>query len=584
MNIDKYFPNGVLQSELFMGLVSAVSAYMVRVNLNDAGNPSGSHFSGNRYGKGEVGEFVLIEGQLSILLGRLVDIRLPEADRKIITPKYEGQGLAAYGDIQLLGTVSMHTLKVTAGVDSYPRLGDRVYASPVDFVSHIPELMEIQKKNEQTPLNLVLGTVGVACDQQSAQIEIRPEKLFGRHCAILGTTGGGKSWTTARIIEECLKYKSKIILIDATGEYRDFYGSFVQHCHLGVPSYKTENSLSCSLSPTSFQESDFIALFEPAGKVQGPKLRASIRSLRIARMCPDLFPDGYIHKIETSKKNYDEAILRSDVFPYIDDPRQPFDVFNLPKQMLEECVYPSGGYPANPDYSRWGKEDGNFSYCLSLVARIEAITTSSVFSSVFKSSDPSLITEIETFIHSQKRLLRICLSGISFEYKAREIIANVIGRYLLQLARNGSFLSQPTVLIVDEAHNFLGRNIGSEDTIAQLDAFELIAKEGRKYGINICLSTQRPRDITEGVLSQMGTLIVHRLTNDRDREIVERACGEIDKSASSFLPNLRPGEAAIIGVDFPIPLTIQITPPFIKPKSDGPNYQATWRNDDTNPS
>lgn len=75
--------------------------------------------------------------------------------------------------------------------------------------------------------------------------------------------------------------------------------------------------------------------------------------------------------------------------------------------------------------------------------------------------------------------------------------------------------------------------------MARLDAFELIAKEGRKYGLNICLSTQRPRDITEGVLSQMGTLVVHRLTNDRDREVVERACGEIDRSASSFLPNLK---------------------------------------------
>ncbi len=63
-----------------------------------------------------------------------------------------------------------------------------------------------------------------------------------------------------------------------------------------------------------------------------------------------------------------------------------------------------------------------------------------------------------------------------------------------------------------------------------------------------------PRDISGGVLSQMGTLIVHRLTNDRDREVVERACGEIDRAATAFLPNLRPGEAAIIGTGFPMPL------------------------------
>ena len=101
------------------------------------------------------------------------------------------------------------------------------------------------------------------------------------------------------------------------------------------------------------------------------------------------------------------------------------------------------------------------------------------------------------------------------------------------------FQKRPTVVFVDEAHNFLGRQIGAEDYAAKLDAFELMAKEGRKYGLNICLASQRPRDITEGVLSQMGTLIVHRLTNDRDREVVERACGEIDRAASAFLPNLR---------------------------------------------
>lgn len=55
-----------------------------------------------------------------------------------------------------------------------------------------------------------------------------------------------------------------------------------------------------------------------------------------------------------------------------------------------------------------------------------------------------------------------------------------------------------------------------------------------------------------------------------------RACGEIDRAASAFLPNLRPGEAAVIGTDFPIPLTIQIGRPTIQPKSDGPNYQQAW--------
>lgn len=156
-------------------------------------------------------------------------------------------------------------------------------------------------------------------------------------------------------------------------------------------------------------------------------------------------------------------------------------------------------------------------------------------------------------------------------------MANVIGRLLLSLARQQRLGDGPVVVFVDEAHNFLGRELGKEGSASRLDAFELIAREGRKYGLNLCLATQRPRDLTEGVLSQLGTLIVHRLTNDRDRDLVERACGEIDRSASAFLPNLKPGEAAVIGVDFPIPMTLQMEPPQAKPRSDGPDYQKAWQ-------
>lgn len=578
-NIDKEFPKGLLRSELFIGMVSSISAQVVRINLSDAGNPSGSYLSGGRYGRGEVGEFVLIEGQQNLLLGRITEIRLPERDRRSIKSDYSGaDNLDAIGQIQLLGSVGMDDLKVSAGVESYPRLGDRVYAAPHKFIAKLPVLMEIDRE-EENPIMLTLGSVDVATE---SEISIKPEKLFGRHCAILGATGGGKSWTTARIIEESLKHKAKIILLDATGEYRGFQGSDVVHCHLGDPVEIATGSLSCSLPPTSFTESDFVALFEPAGKVQGPKMRAAIRSLRLAKLKTALAPSGYIKKIDQLKAPIFSAENEPAISTALDNPSQEFDVKLLVTQIEQECVWPNGGTQKIPDNSKWGgPDDSSYANCLSLFSRINGVFNSPAFHCVFKTASPplpELISKIDGFISSEMKLLRICLSGIAYEFNAREIIANVIGRSLITKARKKDFLKIPIVIIVDEAHNFLGLHIGAEDYAAKLDAFELIAKEGRKYGLNICLSTQRPRDITEGVLSQMGTLIVHRLTNDRDREIVERACGEIDRSASSFLPNLKPGEAAIIGADFPIPLTIQIDKPTTKPKSDGPNFQKYWKN------
>jgi hypothetical protein len=259
----------------------------------------------------------------------------------------------------------------------------------------------------------------------------------------------------------------------------------------------------------------------------------------------------------------------------LEDPATPFDVYLLAKQLMQECVYPDG----RTDPSKFGDTNpSDVTMCLSLAARIHARVTSLAFAPVFQSTATPFREHFDAFWQNPKlRVLRVCLGGVSYEYRAREFIVNALGREVLNEARKARFGGRPLLLFVDEAHNFLGRSLGTEETKVSLDAFEIIAREGRKYGLNICLATQRPRDVTEGVLSQIGTLIVHRLTNDRDREIVERACGEIDRSASAFLSSLRAGEAAIIGVDFPIPLTIQVTRPGTPPESDGPNYQRAWK-------
>jgi hypothetical protein len=447
LNIDQVFPKGLLRPELFLGVASSITARTVGVNLSEAGRPSGSHFAGGRYGRGEVGEFVLIEGQQSLLLGRIAEISLREPERRSIKPDFIGnKDLDAIGKIQLLGCVAMDDLTVIAGVDAYPRLGDRIYAAPHRFIALLPQLMEkVTGDSELVTLNL--GAVGGAKENRVA---IKPEQLFGRHCAILGATGGGKSWTTARIIEECIKHNTKLILIDATGEYRGFAGDGVLHCHLDKPVERAASSVACSLPLTNFLESDFVALFEPAGKVQGPKLRAAMRSLRLAKMRSELATDGHIWKHEQLKKPVTDAELDPNISSLLDDPRQSFDVSHLVRQIEQECVWPNGGSLRAPDLTRWGGPDeGSYANCLSLFSRINGVLTSPAFACVFKAgAETELTTKIDNFISGSDKLLRICLSGIAYEYHAREIIANVIGRYLLTQARSGLFQERPTVVLV----------------------------------------------------------------------------------------------------------------------------------------
>ncbi|ROQ19813.1 hypothetical protein EDC38_0401 [Marinimicrobium koreense] len=575
MDLEAFFTDsGILHHELKIGVVSTVTAQTVKINLAHAGDVSGSYIEGSRYGRGEVGELVLIEGQQAIVLGRVVEVRLPDRDRTELSQDFQGSGqLDAIGYVQLLGSINIEHLKIQAGISAYPRLGDRVFSATSGLLSALPQLMNDGVNSSKTKVTINLGKISGA---DGSSIHVTPEKLFGRHCAILGSTGGGKSWTTAKVIEECAKFSgSKVIVIDATGEYRSLSNTSTLHHHLGNPLHKNLNSSEIAIPPTDFIESDFIAMFDPSGKVQGPKLKEAIKSLRLARLSPHLFPDGFIRKIEQSKASYRKALNTGNNSKLVDDPAMPFDITKLTRQIVEECCWES-------DFNKegyWGKANNDLGYCSSLLTRIQAVTYATSMKSVFQFDGQvkTLTESIEAFISGDNRTFRLCLSDVSYEFYAREILANVIGRKLLKLAREERFRAMPLLIVVDEAHNFLGKQVGSEDHSTRLDAFELIAKEGRKYGLNICLTTQRPRDITEGVLSQMGTLLVHRLTNDRDREVVERACGEIDRSSASFLPNLKQGEIAVIGVDFPIPMTIQMDKPFTPPLSDGPNFQELWK-------
>lgn len=305
--------------------------------------------------------------------------------------------------------------------------------------------------------------------------------------------------------------------------------------------------------------------------------------LKVAKYEPTIAKSGYVKKGGQSKKQFADAYRKH--APAVNSIMADFSIGHLAFQIIEECIFPTGkkkdpnGGGKIDDPERYGDaNESEKSYCITLVTRIEDMVSSADLAPVLQPGSELTVSRVlaDFFSDPNATILRISLKHLSFNHSTREIVANAIGRHLLALARAEAFKTQPVVVFLDEAHQFLDKQLGDENSRFPLDAFDLIAKEGRKYGLTICIATQRPRDIPEGVLSQMGTLVVHRLINDRDREVVERASGEIDRSAAEFLPTLAPGQAVIIGVDFPIPLTVQITTPFARPDSRGPDFQRHW--------
>jgi hypothetical protein len=320
--------------------------------------------------------------------------------------------------------------------------------------------------------------------------------------------------------------------------------------------------------------SDLFAIFQPKGQSQAAKLRSAMDSLRIARLEPSLAIDGTIHKSHRSKVEFLE--VAREYASELEDPRALFDIRHLCAQIRHECVDAQQS-PVEPLY--WGGHSAiDYGYCVPLINRIEDIISLPSLAPIFDPQEKSsLFDQIVRFLQDPSiSILRISLQYLSFCHNAREIVANAIGRYLMDAARLSIFRSKPLLVVVDEAHQFLQNILLTEDQSFPLDAFGLIAKEGRKYALNVCLITQRPRDIPEDLLSQMGTMLIHRLINQHDLSIVERAAGGAHARLAASLPALRTGEAIVLGVDFPLPVKLKIRQPSEPPDSQGPDYQTYW--------
>jgi DNA helicase HerA-like ATPase len=160
-----------------------------------------------------VGEFVIIEGEEHAVLGRLIESRLPERDRLSVEPMRErDERPNPVGVVQLLTAVDLTTGLPLRGVPVSPRIGQHVFSAHPLIVKQV-----VEADAASGGRRIELATFPHARD---TVVSFAPSQLLGRHCAILGATGGGKSWTLALLVEEIVRLGGKAILFDATGEFQ----------------------------------------------------------------------------------------------------------------------------------------------------------------------------------------------------------------------------------------------------------------------------------------------------------------------------------------------------------------------------
>ena len=544
----------------FLGYINEITAQYVKVHFPSSNLLHTFYHEGLNFTGGNVGKFIVIEGEEYGFLARITELNLPDSERKEINEKaiYDDTTLFhPSGKAELLLTFNLfEPNKTQKTVSNYPHIGAKVYACSDEQISKY--IKEFGKKENN--IDAVYAPIG-KLTANDALCNVSLDSLFGRHCAVIGTTGGGKSWTVAKLIEGITEYtNNKVILIDATGEYKNLTNnSYV----LGVDSYFPYQELSIP---------DLFYLLRPTGQSQRPILLEAIRSLKIQRI--EGISDIYT-KAGTKKSIYKNLYNKN--INIIEDNYCNFDIHLLVRQIHEECIYPNG----YQDITIFGGEDKKtYDYQTSLIARITDLLNTDIFKKLLgfnniQGNVSSIIKTIDSFLSaSTGGILRISFEDIPSSFSAKEIVSNALATYLLQKARSKDFVKNPVVLFLDEAHQFLNKGVKDEFfEIHSLDAFDLIAKEARKYGLFLCLSTQMPRDIPVGTLSQMGTFIVHRLINDLDKKAVENAASSANRNVLSFLPILGEGEALLVGVDFPMPLLLKIDEPKNRPDSETPKLR-----------
>jgi hypothetical protein len=553
--------------------------------------------------------------------------------------------------------------KLERGIYSFPSIGDTVILPKDEQLRSI-----VENDDEQAYVK-----IGIAPIAGNAVVKVNPNKLFGRHIAVLGNTGSGKSCSAAGLIRwslqeaEKAKYtpleslNARFIIFDPNGEYANSFDDLA----VPVKRFKVEVTPAEKLAfqqlrvPAWFWNSYEWSSFTLAtGRTQRPILRRALRELKggitadstdssaavrsyfsscAISLRSDINTGVSAFKEAPGKNNFGKKIqsfsnealffegrtseqLKIDLqnlattlqaiakkryktFQKDGETIEYYEGFEISEanaalDSINSLVNSLGGNSSNlgpnedmpidfhidllPDHLEViSEEQGVLQFLDFLIMRIRTLLADSRMKTTIGNVPPITLEDWLNSYLTGIAIIDLSLIPADIVHIVVASISRIVFEAIQRYRRmNGAVL--PTVVMLEEAHNFIKKYTSANDEISPLEicsqTFEKIAKEGRKFGLSLLISSQRPSELSDTVLSQCNTFLLHRLVNDRDQDLVKRLVPDNIGGLLSELPMLPTRKAILLGWASPIPILVEMNEleKKYRPRSDDPDFWEVW--------
>jgi DNA helicase HerA-like ATPase len=558
-------------------------------------------------------------------------------------------------------SVGRSGFRLERGVAVFPSVGDPVLLPTSEQLRAIVEAVGPDRRVQ-------IGTSPLAAH---AVVSVDPDKLFGRHLAVLGNTGSGKSCSVAGLIRWSLQAaraaaegeqaNARFIILDPNGEYLDTFADLGASVRVFQAPPPDEGRLPLTVPAWIWNSHEWTAFAQAAPATQRPLLLQGLRNLRAGAVVGMSRPAALARLLRSYRSLLNEKIAGgageysgfapakrvgsllvnlvaaaeayvgeadegedalaalldaarelSDAHAFVWHETTGYNDFNEPELIAirDALTAALGALPSHPDET--ASEDAPLpfdpreladhlellastadvgqaaQFIATLTLRIRMMLADQRLGPIVAPDEQQLFeTWLESYIGADAAATgQIAILDLSLiPSDVLHIVTAVIARVVFEATQryrklNGDEL--PTVLVLEEAHTFIQRREISEGatpgTHMCRETFEKIAREGRKFGLGLVLSSQRPSELSPTALAQCNTFLLHRIVNDRDQQLVSRLVPDNLGELLRDLPNLPSRQAILLGWATPVPVLVEINELALehRPRSADPRFWEVW--------